>query len=415
MTNLLADAGYKILTKKHEYNHNGKVAYEDVDGYRYSKNVENIIRNTKENKLVGKQNIYSLYNINRYLELHKIPFKCVSNEYIGAEADMEFECNSCKTHTFASWHDINKKDNPNRNYIICPNCGGRLESVHALVLKQVFKHEHPDTIEEEKSCRNPITGKILPTDIVNHRLKIAIEVQSQWHDSEYSKQKDLIKKQFWIDKGYTFYALDIRDYSVIDMCKVFFDIDEIPEYINMNYSNKINIKEVQKLLDDDYTVPEIENITGIKRHRIYDAIQSGKIKYPDQYYNSSCSPMIQLDKNGNYIREYSSINEIDRVCGFKRGAISSVLNKGRHYSCGYFWYRKDEYDQTNIDTKSRFSRFFVPVDKYTKDGTFVCSYDTIIDASKDCNVSNTQIYNVLIGKNKTTGGYQFKPSKNTIL
>ena len=87
---------------------------------------------------------------------------------------------------------MNKSDNPNRNIILCPNCDGRTESVHALVLKQMFKHYYPDTIEEDKSCINPLTCCILPTDIVNHRLKIAIEIQSQWHDFEDIKIKDVL-------------------------------------------------------------------------------------------------------------------------------------------------------------------------------------------------------------------------------
>jgi len=413
--NMLNNAGYKVLTAKNEYSYKGKIAYEDSFGYKYIKNINNIIRNLNENKLVGKHNIYSLYNINHYLKLNNIPFVCVSDKYIDAETKLEFECLSCKTHVFTSWHNINKNDNPSRNYIICTNCGGKTESLHALILKQVFKHEHPDTVEEDKSCRSTITGKIMPTDIVNHRLKIAVEVQSQWHDFADKAEKDAIKKQFWIDKGYKFYALDIRDYSILEMCQVFFNIDKLPDYIDYNYSNKINVKEIQDLINKGRSIPEIEQITGVARHRIYDAKHSGKINYAEQYNNPLYCPIVQLDKNGKYIREFSSINEANNFYGFKRGTISSALNKGRHYSCGYYWYKKEEYDNCkSIDINSRFSKFYIPTDKFDKNDNYICSYDTIIDAAKDCGVSNTQIYNVVIGKNKSTGGFKFK-SKNIIL
>lgn len=65
------------------------------------------------------------------------------------------------------------------------------ESSTASIVKQVFKHEFPDTILEDKSCINPKTGRILPTDIVNHDLKIAIEIQSTYHDETYQIEKDI--------------------------------------------------------------------------------------------------------------------------------------------------------------------------------------------------------------------------------
>ena len=141
----------------------------------------------------------------------------------------------------------------------------------------MFKYYYPDTIEEEKSCRNPITNKIMPTDIVNHNMKIAIEIQSEWHDNKYSKIKDAIKKEFWINKGYSFYDPDIRDYSVLEICQLFFDIEELPDFINYNYSNKLNIKEIQSMLNEYVSIPQISNMLNINIHRIYDALYSGKI------------------------------------------------------------------------------------------------------------------------------------------
>ena len=89
-----------------------------------------------------------------------------------------------------------------------------IESSHALVLKQVWLYEYPDTITEDKSCINPLTNHPLPTDIVNHNLKIAIEIQSWFHDFKDQQEKDEIKRNFWINKGYSFYALDQRDYTI---------------------------------------------------------------------------------------------------------------------------------------------------------------------------------------------------------
>lgn len=185
------------------------------------------------------------------------------------------------------WRNVFKNDNSNRTHVKCPNCDGRNESIHALVLKQLFLHNYPDTIVEEKSFVNPNSGKVCPTDIVNHRLKIAIEVQSQWHDFPDIKEKDKMKRNYWVTKGYNFYSPDIRDYSVLAMCRLFFEIDSIPEWVNFDYSNKLNIKKIQNLLDNGFIVTEIAEQLGVDKHRIYDAIHSKKVFYPKNYKYSN--------------------------------------------------------------------------------------------------------------------------------
>lgn len=139
--------------------------------------------------------------------------------------------------------------------ITCSNCDGRTESLHALVLKQLFMHYYPDTELEEPSCINPETNCIMATDIVNHRLKIAIEVQGQWHRFNNQKKHDAIKKQFWLNKGYRFYDYEIDGATVLEYVKHFFPgLDEIPSWVNMEYSNKLNLIKIQQMLDDGMKV-----------------------------------------------------------------------------------------------------------------------------------------------------------------
>lgn len=67
------------------------------------------------------------------------------------------------------------------------------------------------------------------------------------------------------------------------MCQLFFDINEIPEWVNYEYSNKINIKEIQKLLNEGLTIIDIAKQLDIDKHRIYDAIHYKKLYYPKNY------------------------------------------------------------------------------------------------------------------------------------
>ena len=255
----------------------------DSEGYYIYVVLSNFLSRHGIGRRFDKSNAHTINNINHYLTLNNVHFKCISNIFNNANENLDFECLLCGEKVSMPWRNVNKNDNTNRNHVVCPNCDGRTESIHALVLKQMFKHYYPDTIEEDKSYTNPITNKICPTDIVNHRLKIAIEIQSQWHDFEDIKIKDKMKKEYWISKGYDFYDPDIRDYSILEMCQLFFDIDVIPNWINYKYSNKLNIKEIQKLLDNGTIISEIAIMLGVDKHRIYDAIYNKKLFYPKDY------------------------------------------------------------------------------------------------------------------------------------
>lgn len=269
---------------------------------------------------------------------------------------LDFKCINCNTVFQQSWFNISRiRNNSNRNGLVCPKCGGKTESIHALVLKQVFMHEHSDTNIEDKSCINPNTNKIMPTDIVNHNLKIAIEIQSQWHDFEDQKAKDKIKKNYWLNRGYKFYAPDIRNYTILQMIQLFFpNIDKIPEYINFDYSNKINIVKIQEMLNKGVFIGDISKELNINIHRIYDAIYSNKLFYPDGYKsNKNGICVVQLDIQGNYIATYSTVAEACRYNNLKSSSIVKCLRNNTYYSQGYYWVKYDDYQKQNYILKTR--------------------------------------------------------------
>ena len=282
---LLFNKGIVLLENKY-VDGKTKMLCKDKDGYFIYIVLNNFLHRNGIGRRFDKSNDYTIQNINHYLKLNNIHFYCISEKYINANENLIFKCLLCNDIVYSPWKNVNKNDNVSRSHIICPNCDGRTESLHALILKQMFLHYYPDTSIEDKSYINPKTNKICPTDIVNHRLKIAIEVQSQWHDFEDIKIKDENKKKYWISNGYKFYDPDIRNYSILDMCKIFFDINSIPDWINYEYSNKLNIKKIQYLLDNGKILSEISNELNIDKHRIYDAIYDKKIFYPKNYkYN----------------------------------------------------------------------------------------------------------------------------------
>lgn len=299
-------------------------------------------------------NPYVISNINVYLkENHQGWFECISDvkEFKNGDSILNFKCVRCGEIIKKSLRNLKKKDITHEG-IVCPRCDKALESKHALVLKQMFLHYYPDTIIEDKSCRNPLTNAIMPTDIVNHNMKLAIEVQGQFHKLEAQKIRDKIKREYWLNRGYTVLAYEIDGVSVLDYVKIFFpEIDEIPDWVNMNYSCKLDLISIQKKLNDGMKVLDIAQELNINPHRIYDALQNNQLYYPKNYIKSTRRPVVQLNKNKEYMNTYSSYADAERDNGIKKGLIGSCIFLKRYYSSGYYWIPLDLYETNNYTLK----------------------------------------------------------------
>lgn len=380
--------------------------------YYYKSNVSSFLYG-KTSAPFGKNNPYTMQNINIYLKNKKdCNVICLSNLYIDRSHELDFKCLDCELEFKMTWQNAYRNDN-GHNGIRCPSCGIHTESLHASILKQIFLHEYPDTIVEEKSCISTITSNILPTDIVNHRLKIAIEIQSQFHDEEYQKQKDKIKKNYWISQGYHFYSPDIRDYTVLEMIQIFFpNILEIPNYIDYSYSGILNYKYIQERMNSGVTVADISKELGISYYLIFDAIYHKKLVYPENYIRGDYTPVVQLDTKGNFIASYNTIKDAAQNADNKPGNIASCLYHNSHYSKGFFWFYKNDYESGNYSipklTPHNKEYYDITVKQYDLQNNYIKTFNTIHDAAKESGLICSDILKVMNGKRKNRGGYIWK-------
>lgn len=336
------------------------ITAKDDYGYLYLCNISKMISRGNNSRRFHTSNPYTIQNINLYLKLNTDnEFECISECYINNKSNLEFRHLKCGRIIKNKWINIYRgryKNNimPNKTGLFCEHCTTKhIESAHALVLKQVWLHEHKDTIVEEKSCYNPNTNHVLPTDIVNHRLKVAIEIQSWFHDFEYQKYKDDIKKRFWIDKGYQFYSVDHRNYSILEVVQLFFpNIKKIPSYIDYEYSNKFDDITAQRLINKYLSVNKVSQIMNCNPHLIYNAIQNKRIEYPHNYINNKYVSVVQLDLNQNFIKCFDNISMAQKEIGIN--GIARALQLGRNYCGGYYWIKKEDYETNNYTiTKTR--------------------------------------------------------------
>ena len=109
----------------------------------------------------------------------------------------------------------------------------------------------------------------------------------------------------------------------------------------------------------------------------------------------------QYDRKGNFIKEFPSVAEVSRLLGLTTSSVARCCNGSKKYSIvgGCQWKYKGSDKQIQI----------LPViNKYLQDGTLICSYNSVIDASKDTGVHHSSICQCFTGKKKSAGGFIWK-------
>lgn len=391
-----------------------KLKVVDLNGYYYSLSIRDICRirydegkNTYDgHHFISQRNPYSIQNINMFFKNNNVPLQCLSNDFQGNTQDLDIKCLRCHTYFKAKWTDLQsygRKGILNCWSNFCPTCNIRkIESVHASVLKQIFLHEYPDTIVEERSCVNPLTNYIMPTDIVNHNKKIAIEIQSDFHDNESQQVKDKIKKEFWINKGYSFFDPDIRNYTILQMVQLFFPhITSIPNYIDYNYGMGLPLDIIQNELNSGKSIKQISKELGFNEGSIRSAVREKRLILPIDYKKNILNhkPIVQLNDIGEFVARYDNLSAVGKA-GYARGTVIRVLHGKQKMSYHCYWVYEDDYKTGNYNLALLSDRFIIPVDKYDLNNTFIKSYPNIYRAATDSKSSISEIYRIVVPNSK---------------
>jgi len=236
----------------------------------------------------------------------------------------------------------------------CPDCSNeQRESIMATTLKQVLKHEYPDTIwEHDVGFRTP-KNYIGRYDIYSPQLdNLLIECQSEYHDNPKQQEIDRLKKEYAINNNYNYLAIDKRDYSPLQAVQLFFpEIKEIPDYVDISKNTYVywDVDLAQKLINEYYSIKSIAKIINVP----YTTLQSGILRdslniiLPEDYHrrtNSQYKKIVCLTKDGKFIKEYYNITSAKIDFGNKKSSNISICLLGKTETAyGYKWMYFDEY------------------------------------------------------------------------
>ena len=247
----------------------------------------------------------------------------------------------------------------------CPTCSQeQKESVMASTLKQVLRWEYSHT-EWEFDAGFKIHNNVSRYDIYVPELNnLLIECQSEYHDNDKRIKVDQLKKEFAINNGYEYIAIDKRDFTIIEILRFFIPhIDKIPDYVQIdkNTTRNWNIESAQKLLDSGHTYADIANILETSVTSIRASVgDNGLIKPKD--YQVQGANIVCLSMNNSLIKTYNSVTSAAKDLGKANGtSISSCLTKKprsdtgkiRETAFGFKWMYLVDYENMIKDQNNK--------------------------------------------------------------
>jgi hypothetical protein len=297
----------------------------------------------------------------------------------------------------------------------CSICSRQLkESRLATTLKQVLKHNYPQTIWEYDAGFRGLNGGVSKYDIYVPELNLLIEVQSHYHEEEEQKKSDKLKKEFAISNGYNYNALDCRVLTPLEGVQVFFpNIKSIPSYVFdlKDTLRNWDVTLAQKIIneDNDLTYDEIGESLGVNGSTIKSAIRDGILDgSKHKIHNKGCrKSIVQLTLDGEYIKTFLKITDAEEETGINN--IHACCKGQYKFAGNYIWmYEKDYLEilkgNEKIETQVPRSRKIVQLDL---NGNFINEFNTIKEASEKHMVTHSAIINCLKGKAKTSKGYKW--------
>lgn len=135
-------------------------------------------------------------------------------------------------------------------------------------------------------------------------------------------------------------------------------------------------------------------------YNITEGGTGGRTKFKEIY---------QYDKNGQFIKKWSSSAEIQRILGFDSSTILKVC-KGKLLSAkGFIWlyYHKEKINSYNNPKN-------VKTLQYDKNGYFMKEWNSVTEIQKYYNISDRQIQITLDNPNKTAKGFIWLRKKTNI-
>lgn len=186
-------------------------------------------------------------------------------------------------------------------------------------------------------------------------------------------------------------------------CKIVYQYDLDGNFIK-EWGSLIEIQEVL-----GYLKANISHCCLGKYQSAYGFIWSYERNKNIQYINKNLQKqkkIFQLTKNMEIIKEWNSLEDIEKTVGYSKSAVSSCCLCKSKTAYGYIW----RYEDTLNKVISLTSAQAKPVVQLDKEHNIIAEFDSIAEAHEITGINN--ISYCCLGKRKTAGGYIWIYSDN---
>ena len=120
--------------------------------------------------------------------------------------------------------------------------------------------------------------------------------------------------------------------------------------------------------------------------------------------NPSAKCVVQIDINGNIVREWEYAKLASDFLNINLSAIIACCRRKRKIAGGFFWRYKNEYSPSeSFEYKSQKKKTV----QLKLDNTFINEYDSASDAAKNNGINVGSVINCCLGISKTSHGFKW--------
>ena len=179
---------------------------------------------------------------------------------------------------------------------------------------------------------------------------------------------------------------------------------------NPNY----RVRDICQLWDAGYSVAQISEIINLSKQNVSKRLrENGVTKWEicsrANLISSGCRlKVIRFSKDGKDIKVYNSITDAAFENDTTVGAICNVCKGRRNYAKGYRWaYYENEDSLKNIKPTKKEEHCIKQVHKYSLDGEYICSFESLSHAARSMGRDSVRTISVAC-KNPNCTGYGFR-------
>jgi hypothetical protein len=181
-----------------------------------------------------------------------------------------------------------------------------------------------------------------------------------------------------------------------------------------NIKSIINKDELYNLyITENLSMPKIAKKLGFGEKKIFDTLKEYNISKPKEVWKEQLSTqpnkvVLQYDLFGNFIKEWISLNTINKETGLNKANIANCCRSVAKSVGGYIWRYKDEFIEINIDKLNDRIR---PVKQYDLFGNFIKEYSSIRE-TMEYGFNDANVQSCCSGKSKSHCNYIWRYSED---